>query len=171
MAEEWEFVAALPGIEMRGAVETDSAVIVPARDDRCGTGRLREEARIKRYLSRFRTIGREPVESVLILRRLGSRVISRDDLTLLRNIFAVSVVLLSRANRCRRHFGTGPTFSDVFDLPPASLRRGPGLIIETPAILSSGPEEEFCGHPNPTYPYGKADAVDCDRPLLERLLS
>jgi hypothetical protein len=133
---------------------------------------LLEEARVKAYLSQFRTIEKDPIDSVLIIRQAGARAIVRDDLAFLRNCFAVAVVLLARANRCRRHFGTGPTFSDAFDFPPVWLRRGPGLLVETPSVFSGGgTDETFCGHPSPAYPYGKSEAAEWDKPLLDALLS
>jgi hypothetical protein len=157
MPEEWEFMAALPGTSIREPVDAGRLAIVRAKDDRCSEGNLQESERVKRYLSRFRTIGTEPLDSLLILRRLGTKPVTGDDVTFLRNSLAIAVVLLARADRCRRPSGTGPTFSDAFDLPVVSLRRGPGLIIDTPGLLTTGPGEEFCGHPSPAYPYGKKE--------------
>ncbi len=63
------------------------------------------------------------------------------------------------------------TFSDAFDFPPTWPRIQAGLLIDTPAILASGPTEGFCGHPASAYPFGDASVGDWDRPLLDALLS
>ena len=169
----WEFVAAIPGISIRGPVEAHGVAIVSTEDDRYASGELEERARIGRYLSRFRTIGGARVNSVLIIRNKTASAIARDDLTFLRNSFALSAVLLARAHACRgqRYMG-GPSFSDAFDFPTAWLRRGPGLVIETPGLLSLGStSEKFCGHPSAAYPYGQSDPVEWDQPLLDALMS
>lgn len=172
MAEPaWTFVAALPGLDARQGVECGDTAVVPRSDSRASASSLSEHAKVIRYLSQFRGIDGAPVPSLLIIRRARKKRINSDDLTFLRNCLAVSVLLLARAHRCRRHFMTGPTFSDAFDLPPAWLRIGRGVVVETPAVLAGGSTEIFCGHPSPTYPFGHSEIADLDETLLDALLS
>jgi hypothetical protein len=171
LPEEWEFVAAIPGVAVRQPLDAGRLIIVSDEDDRGLPGQCLEAERIRQYLQRFQTIGKEVVRSSLMLRRVGTRAVTGNDVTFMRNCLALSALLRSRAERCIRAFRTGPTFSDAFDLPAVQLRRSPGLIIETPGLLASGPAEEFCGHPSAAYPYGHADLVEWDEPLALALVS
>ena len=91
MPEDWTFVAPLPGISMKGAFEAGTTAIVPLTDERCHAGRLAEEPRVKRYLSRFREVGRGETASALMIRKVGAERMSGGDMAFLRNAFAVSV--------------------------------------------------------------------------------
>ena len=174
MAAEWTFVAVIPGVSMKESFEAGRTAIVPVSDERCRAGRLVEEPRIKRYLSRFRDVGTEPVESALMIRQAGAPRMRGGDMTFLRNAFAVSAILLARARRCRRQVTEGPNFSDAFDFPAVWLRDGPGVLVETAAALGTGAgmfDEGFCGHPSPTYPFGNIEVREWDMPLAQALLS
>ena len=169
---KWRFVAALPELSLREPVEAGSFAIVAPSDARCSSEQLHEEARVKAYLSQFRTVGGEPVNSLLILRQETVPEPASDGLAALRNCLALSVVLLTRANQCSGSSGRqGPAFSDLFDFPAVRLRaNGPGLIVETLGVLAIGTCETFCGHPSPTYPYHKGEPVEVDRWLWDALL-
>ena len=169
----WTIVAALPGLNARGALDANHLSIIPVTDPRCAPETFDEFARVSRYLRRFRTIKCRPVPSLLMVRRVGTPKPFRNRLTLLRNILAISTVVLARARRSKGKFSRGPTFSDVFDFPAAWLKSGrAGLLVETPVVLGNDDQSSFCGHPAPAYPYGTNDSyIEWDAPLAGALLA
>jgi len=170
---EWKFIAAIPGLTAQRAADAGDMTIVPESDPRVSEGSLEEYAHVKRYLAEFRGLTGCPVPSLLLLRRanLKGRV-PGEDLVFLRNTFALSVTLLSRARRSRRYNVSIPQFTDAFEWPPTWLVSEPRFIrVETAATMVLGDFKTFCGHPSHVYPYGTIEPLEWDVPLFTALTS
>jgi hypothetical protein len=166
----WRFLAALPSVRVARVAQAGDLALLSQADLAAVT--LLERGRVDRYLGRFSTPLNDQLQPSVVIARRGATVHAQD-IARLRDVVAVASVVRARTWRLVHHGQGGPTFTDAFDFARISLRIGPGLYVETPAVLVGGggpANEAFAGQGSAVYPTDSPDDADVDEWLLEPLL-